>query len=113
MPIRTGATSAAEVADPTTGLKFLTSSLPDDPTKCHNVPLLIAFLADKPAGAVQITPLSPNTLDMEVTFKDLKRLPSALRKTDSGSPWPTATISRVLPAPSNSSTEFSHWTTTR
>ena len=71
------ATSAAEVADPTTGLKFLTSSLPDDATKCHNVPMLIAFLPDKPAGAVQITPLSPNTLDMEVTFKDLKRLPSA------------------------------------
>lgn len=73
----TNATSAAEVADPTTGLKFLTSSLPDDATKCHNVPMLIAFLPDKPAGAVQITPLSPNTLDIEVTFKDLKRLPSA------------------------------------
>jgi hypothetical protein len=73
----TGATSAAEVADPTTGLKFLTTSLPDDPAKCHNVPMLIAFLPDKPAGAVQVTPLSPNTLDMEVTFKDLSRLPSA------------------------------------
>jgi len=72
-----GATSAAEVADPATGLKFLTSSPPDDPTKCHNVPLLIAFLPDKPAGAVQVTPLAPNTLDMEVTFKDLSRLPSA------------------------------------
>jgi hypothetical protein len=73
----TGATSAAEVSDPTTGLKFLTTSLPDDPAKCHNVPMLIAFLPDKPAGAVQVTPLSPNTLDMEVTFKDLSRLPSA------------------------------------
>ncbi|WP_030435326.1 hypothetical protein [Actinoplanes subtropicus] len=71
------ATSAAEVADPATGQKFLTSSLPDDPAKCHNVPLLIAFLADKPAGAVQVTPQSPNTLDMEVTFRDLKRIPSA------------------------------------
>ena len=70
------ATSAAAVTDPTTGLRFLTSSLPDDPTKCHNVPMLIAFLPDKPAGAVQVTPLSPNTLDMEVTFKDLQRQPA-------------------------------------
>jgi hypothetical protein len=40
------------------------------------VPMLIAFLPDKPAGAVQITPLSPNTLELEVVFRDLQRLPS-------------------------------------
>jgi hypothetical protein len=70
------ARSTAVVTDPATGLRFLTSSSPDDPAKCHNVPMLIAFLPDKPAGAVQITPLSPNTLELEVVFRDLQRLPS-------------------------------------
>ena len=69
------ARNTAVVSDPTTGLKFLTSSLPDDPAKCHNVPMLIAFLPDKPAGGLQVTPLSPNTLELEAVFKDLKRLP--------------------------------------
>ncbi|MCU7727295.1 hypothetical protein ODJ79_26495 [Actinoplanes sp. KI2] len=70
------ARSTAVVTDPTTGLRFLTSSTADDPTKCHSVPMLIAFLADKPAGALQVVPVSPNTLTMEVTFKDLQRLPA-------------------------------------
>jgi len=70
------ARNTAVVTDPTTGLRFLTSSSPDDATKCHSVPMLIAFLPDKPAGGLQVTPVSPNTLDMEVTFKDLRRLPA-------------------------------------
>ena len=70
------ARSAAVVTDPGTGGRFLTSSSPDDPTRCHQVPLLLAFLPDKPAGALQVTPLTPNTLEMEVTFKDLSRVSS-------------------------------------
>jgi hypothetical protein len=53
--------------------RFLTSSLPDDPTKCHDVPLMIDFLPDKPAGAAQVTPLAAGTLSMEVVFRDLTR----------------------------------------
>jgi hypothetical protein len=67
------ARSTAVVTDPVSGQRFLTSSSPDDPTQCHQVPMLIAFLPDKPAGGLQVTPLTPNTLDMEVTFKDLQR----------------------------------------
>jgi hypothetical protein len=67
------ARSVAAVTDPGTGQRFLTSSSPDDPTRCHEVPMLIAFLPDKPAGALQVTPLTPNTLDMEIIFKDLSR----------------------------------------
>ncbi|GAA0568547.1 hypothetical protein GCM10010172_61010 [Paractinoplanes ferrugineus] len=65
------ARSAAVVDDPTG--KFMTSALPDDPTRCHEVPLLIDFLQDTPAGAIQVVPLTPNTLTMEVTFRDLSR----------------------------------------
>lgn len=67
------ARSAAVVTDPTTNLRFLTSSSAGDPTKCHEVPLLIDFLQDKPAGAVQVTPVSPNTLTMEAVYRDLNR----------------------------------------
>lgn len=56
--------------------RFLTSSLPDDPTKCHEVPVMIDFLPDSPAGAVQVTPLTAGTLSMEVVFRDLSRLPA-------------------------------------
>jgi hypothetical protein len=65
------ARSAAVVDDPTG--KFMTSSLPDDPARCHEVPLLIDFLQDTPPGAIQVIPLTPNTLTMEVTFRDLSR----------------------------------------
>ena len=67
------ARSAAVVTDPTTNGRFMTSSTPDDPAKCHQVPLLIDFLPDTPAGAVQVTPFAPNTLTMEVVFRDLSR----------------------------------------
>ncbi|MEU4237095.1 hypothetical protein [Actinoplanes sp. NPDC026619] len=69
------ARSAAVVDDPTG--KFLTSSSPDDPAKCHEVPLLLDFLQDAPVGAVQVTPLTPNSLTMEITFKDFSRADSA------------------------------------
>ena len=49
------------------------SAVVTDPTKCHEVPLLIDFLQDKPAGAVQVTPVSPNTLTMEAVYRDLNR----------------------------------------
>ncbi|GIF25911.1 hypothetical protein BJ973_003183 [Actinoplanes tereljensis] len=69
------ARSAAVVEEPTG--KFLTSSSPDDPTKCHEVPLLIDFLSDgPPVGALKVTPLTPNTLLMEVTFRDFQRVDS-------------------------------------
>ncbi|GIM93900.1 COG1470 family protein [Paractinoplanes toevensis] len=69
------ARSAAVVEEPTG--KFLTSSSPDDPARCHEVPLLIDFLSDgPPVGAVKVTPLTPNTLIMEVTFRDFQRADS-------------------------------------
>jgi hypothetical protein len=71
------ARSAAVVTDPATNGRFMTSSTPDDPAKCHGVPLLIDFLPDTPAGAVQVTAFTPNTLDMEVVFRDLSRGTSA------------------------------------
>jgi hypothetical protein len=55
------------------GAKFLTSSSPDDPARCHEVPLLISFLADAPAGEVTVTPATPNTLTLDATFADLSR----------------------------------------
>jgi hypothetical protein len=67
------ARSAAVVTDPATGQRFLTASLADDATKCHEVPVLIDFPADGMPGALKITPLVPNTLQMEVVFRDLKR----------------------------------------
>jgi len=70
---------SAAVVTGADGRRFLTSSLPDDPTKCHEVPLMIDFLPDKPAGAAQLTPLTNGTLTMEVVFRDLKRqLPDSL-----------------------------------
>jgi len=55
------------------GARFLTSSSPDDPARCNQVPLLISFLADTPAGAVTVTPAQPNTLVLDATFADLTR----------------------------------------
>jgi hypothetical protein len=52
---------------------YLTSSTADDPAKCNTLPLLIDFLADTPAGAVQVTPLTPGTATMEVVYRDLSR----------------------------------------
>jgi hypothetical protein len=66
------ATAVAVFTDPD-GKKFLTSSSPDDPAKCHTVPLMIDFLRETPAGAVQLTPLAKDTLEMEVGYADLSR----------------------------------------
>ncbi|GAB1641038.1 hypothetical protein [Krasilnikovia sp. MM14-A1259] len=66
------ARSVAIVAGPD-GRKFLTSSSADDPAKCHTVPLMIDFAADAPAGSVKVTPLNPDTLEMEVVYRDLTR----------------------------------------
>ncbi|MGX6606308.1 COG1470 family protein [Micromonosporaceae bacterium Da 78-11] len=66
------ARSAAVVTD-LDGKRFLTSSAPDDPTKCHEVPLMIDFLPETPAGAVTLTPLTPGTLGLEVVYRDLSR----------------------------------------
>jgi hypothetical protein len=55
------------------GKRFMTSSTPDDPTKCHEVPLMIDFLPDTPAGAVQLSPVTPDTLGLEVVYRDLSR----------------------------------------
>jgi hypothetical protein len=70
------ARSAAVVTDQASNRKFLTSSSPDDPTKCHGVPLLLDFLPGGQAGAVQVIPVVPNSLDMEATFIDLTRQPA-------------------------------------
>jgi hypothetical protein len=66
------ARSAALVTGPD-GKRFLTSSSPDDPAKCHDVPLMIDFLPETPAGAVALTPVTPGTLGMEVVYRDLSR----------------------------------------
>jgi hypothetical protein len=71
------ARSAAVVTDQASGRKFLTSSAPDDATKCHEVPLLLDFLPGGPAGAVQVVPLTPNTLEMQTFFVDLSNVTSA------------------------------------
>ncbi|WP_433292358.1 hypothetical protein ACQP2F_27790 [Actinoplanes sp. CA-030573] len=70
------ARSAAVVTDATSGQRFLTSSTPDDPTKCHEVPLMLDFLPNGAAGAVQVVPLTPNTMTMEVHFADLSNAPA-------------------------------------
>jgi hypothetical protein len=66
------ATAVAVVTDPD-GKKFLTSSSPDDATKCHSVPVFLDFLRESPAGAVTVTPLTKDTLVMEVGYADLSR----------------------------------------
>jgi hypothetical protein len=66
------ATSVAVVTDPD-GKKFLTSSSPDDATKCHTVPVFLDFLRESPAGAVTLTPVTKNVLVMEVGYADLSR----------------------------------------
>jgi hypothetical protein len=53
--------------------RFLTSSLPTDATRCHEVPLLIAFLQGSPAGAVEVVPITSDVLEMEVVHRDLSR----------------------------------------
>jgi hypothetical protein len=67
-----GATAVAVVTDPD-GKKFLTSSSPDDPAKCHVVPVFIDFLRESPAGAVALSPLTRGTLEMEVGYANLTR----------------------------------------
>ncbi|WP_433383189.1 hypothetical protein ACQPZX_20670 [Actinoplanes sp. CA-142083] len=70
------ARSAAVVTDQASNRRFLTSSSPDDPAKCHEVPLLLDFLPGGQAGAVQVIPAVPNSLEMEATFVDLTRQPA-------------------------------------
>jgi len=53
--------------------RFMTSSLPEDSTRCHEVALTIDFLLAAPAGPVQVTPLRPGTLTMEIVYRDLAR----------------------------------------
>ena len=67
------AARSAAVVTSATSQRFLTSSAADDPAKCNTVPLLIDFLADQPAGAVQVKPLTAGTLTMEVVYRDLSR----------------------------------------
>ncbi len=55
------------------GVRFLTSALPDDATRCHEMPLLIAFVEGAPAGSVEVVPVTPGTLEMEVVHRDLNR----------------------------------------
>lgn len=69
------ARSAAVVA--ANNQRLMTSSSPDDPARCNNVPLLIDFLPDTPAGATQVIPLQPGTLTMEIVYRNLRRAPSA------------------------------------
>ncbi|MFI7601354.1 hypothetical protein [Actinoplanes sp. NPDC049681] len=66
------ARGAAVVTDPD-GTRFLTSSTADDPTVCHTVPLMIDFLVDAPAGAIAVTPVDPDALEMDVVYRDLRR----------------------------------------
>jgi hypothetical protein len=70
------ARSAAVLTDQASNRRFLTSSSPDDPTRCHEVPLLLDFLPGGQAGAVQVIPVVPNSLEMEATFVDLTRQPA-------------------------------------
>jgi hypothetical protein len=53
--------------------KFLTSSNPDDATKCHTVPVLLTFVPGAPAGGLTVVPLTKDTLEMEVGYADLSR----------------------------------------
>jgi hypothetical protein len=66
------ATATAVVTDPD-GRKFLTSSSPDDPAACNSVPVLLDFLPGSAAGAVALTPVTENALEMEVVFANLTR----------------------------------------
>ncbi|MEV6596444.1 hypothetical protein AB0M36_06190 [Actinoplanes sp. NPDC051346] len=67
-----GASGAAVVTDPD-GVRFLTSSTADDPTKCHTVPLMLDFFVDAPAGAIKVTPVDPDALEMDVVYLDMTR----------------------------------------
>jgi len=64
---------SAAVVTATTGQRFMTSSTADNPTKCNTVPLLIDFLANAPAGSIEVTPTLKDTLTMEVLYSDLTR----------------------------------------
>jgi hypothetical protein len=64
------------VTDTVSGKRFLTSSTADDPAQCHEVPLMLDFLPNGPAGALQVIPLTPNTLEMEIHFVDLSNATS-------------------------------------
>ena len=66
------ATAVAVFTDPD-GKKFLTSSSPDDAAACHTVPVMIDFLREAPAGAVKLTPVTKDALEMEVGYADLSR----------------------------------------
>ena len=66
------ATSAAVVAG-ADQKKFLTSSNPDDATRCNNVPLMLDFVQGSPAGGLTLVPVTKNALEMEVTYADLSR----------------------------------------
>jgi hypothetical protein len=66
------ARSAAVVTGPA-GDRFLTSSTAADPAACNTVPLLIDFLPDTPAGAVEITPVTADSLELEVVYRNLSR----------------------------------------
>ncbi|BFU44288.1 hypothetical protein [Krasilnikovia sp. MM14-A1004] len=66
------ARSVAIVTGPD-GKKVLISSSADDPTKCNTVPMMIDFGADALAGSIKLTPLNPDTLEMEVAYRDLTR----------------------------------------
>jgi len=66
------ARSAAVVTDQQ-NQRFLTSSSADDPAQCNTVPLMIDFLPDAPAGALTVTPVRKNVLEMEIGYKDLTR----------------------------------------
>jgi hypothetical protein len=67
---------SAAVVTGADGKRFLTSSLPDDPANCHNVPLMIDFLPNGPAGIVKITPVEAGSLDLQVAYRDLTRPPA-------------------------------------
>jgi hypothetical protein len=66
-----GATAVAVVTE--ADRKFLTSSAPDDATICHNVSVLLDFLQGTPAGAVTLTPVTKDALEMEVAYGNLSR----------------------------------------
>jgi hypothetical protein len=67
-----GATVVAVVTGPQ-GEKFLTSSAPDDPAACNSVAVMIDFLPGSPAGAIEVTPVTEDTLTMEVAYTNLTR----------------------------------------
>jgi hypothetical protein len=99
------ARSAAVVADPAGG-KFLTSSTADDPAKCHQVPLMIDFLPETPAGAVTLTALRPGTLVLDVAYRDLNRatLPTLAVPADQAKAHGGVDFVLVRPSPANGAT---------